>query len=104
MPKDLKGNVTIKCIKGDVRVTADAGAFSRKRVPPDHHGDFPITSKRPITVEVGTESRATMQAVPPKVLIVESTDGDFATEDKVAAGKLRPLRHGKYSILLPPQK
>ena len=102
--KDLTGNVTIKAIKGTVYVTADAGRFSRKQVPVGMHGDFPITSKRPITVQVGTESRATIQAVPPKVLIVEQTDDEFAIEDKVAAGKLRPLRHGKYSILLPPQK
>lgn len=103
MPRDLKGSVTVKTHKGSVTVSADANAI-RKQVKEGLHGTFPVSSKRPVTVIVSPGSRATVQSASGQVLLVESTDDGFTTEHKIDKGKLRPLREGRYSVLLPPQK
>lgn len=102
-PRVLSGSIIIKAIRGKAHVWAQAGEVY-EIVREGAEKQLLISAKKPVTVKVAPESRATLRSASGQVLIVESSDDGFTHEEKIAANKLRPLREGRYSVLLPPQK
>ena len=68
------------------------------------HKQVLISSTKPVTVKVEQDARATVESASGQVLILESRQDGFEKEDRIPAGKLRPMRQGRYTVLLPPQK
>ena len=102
-PRELRGSIIVKNHRGNAYVWAQAGEdyFVLRE---GQEKQVLISQKKPVTVKVSSGGRSTVKSASGQVLILESMEDGFSNEDKIAAGSLRPLREGRYSVLLPPQK